>query len=271
MSSDFFTTFVPYWGIVAASDFGSAYAAYLALSVWRGLSVPIYRSRALWTGILAVFFGLGFPVSGNVSKLLPTDYTSVAVILAYFILLPSFAIAFFAWVDRTVTMLIRMDYLRRDLVWWSKLRWAFRALAGATVARGWMLAYGSPSIFAITPGSELSFRQQFFSDIYLILIFLLPLAYGSVALVIGSRRTPDMTFRLHAKWLGYTAGATVLSFLAFGLTVNPILGAVPFLLISYSFYKAARYLVPVGKLSSGNAEQSVPKPGTVDTGASATP
>jgi hypothetical protein len=252
MSSDFLATAIPYWGIVAASDFGAAYAAYLALSVWRGLSVSIYRSRALWTGILAVFFGLGFPVSGNVGNLLPPNYTFVAVILAYFVLFPAFVVAFFAWVDRTVTMLIRLDYLRRDLIWWSKLRWAFRAFAAATVSRAWMSAYGSPSIFTITPGSEIIARQQFFSDFYLIVLFLIPLAYGSAALVLGSHRTPDMTFRLHAKWLGYTAGATVLSFLAFGLTENPILGAAPFLLVSYSFYKVARFLVPVGKLSLKN-------------------
>jgi hypothetical protein len=271
MSSDFLTTSVLYWGIVAASDFGSAYAGYLALSVWRGLSVPIYRSRALWTGILAFFFVLGFPVSGNVGNLLPLNYTFVAVILAYFILYPAFVIAFFAWVDRTITMLIRLDYLRRDLVWWSKLRWAFRVLAGVTVARAWLSTYGSPYIFAITPGSAISIRQQFFSDVYLNILFLVPLTYGSMALLVGSRRTPDTTFRLHAKWLGYTAGATVLSFLAFGLTADPILGAVPFLLISYSFYKVARFLVPVGKLSSSNAESSMSKPGARGPEASTPP
>jgi hypothetical protein len=270
MSSEFLTAFV-YWGIVVVSDLGIAYAAYLALSVWRGLSVPIYRSRALWTGILAVFFGLGFPVSGNVGSLLPPNYTFVAVILAYFILFPAFVVAFFGWVDRTITMLIRLDYLRRDLILWSKLSWAFRAFAGATVIMAWISAYGSPSLFAITPGSEMSVRQQFFSDIYLIVLFLIPLAYGSAALVMGSRRTPDMTFRLHAKWLGYAAGATVLSFLAFGLTVNPILGAIPFLLISYSFYKVARFLVPVGKLSSSDAEPSMSRPEDRDPGASTSP
>jgi hypothetical protein len=251
MSSDLLATTILYWAIVVSSEFGSAYAGYTALSVWRGLSVPIFRSRALWIGILAIIFCLGFPVSGNVSRLLPSNYYFVSVALTYFTLYPAFVIAFFAWIDRTITMLVRLDYLRRDLVGWSRMRWVFRAFAGATVVRAWIYsAYATPSIFVLQSGSDLGVRARFFSDPYLVVLFFIPLIYGSITLVIGSRRTQDLTFRLHSKWLGYATGAVVLSFLSFGLTTDPILGALPFLPIAYSLYKVSKFLVPVGKLSS---------------------
>jgi hypothetical protein len=47
MPGDFLISTVPYLGLIAVRELGFAYAAYLSLSVWRGLSVPIYRSRAL--------------------------------------------------------------------------------------------------------------------------------------------------------------------------------------------------------------------------------
>lgn len=250
MSSEILPTTILYWAIVVLADFGSAYAGYIALSVWRGLSVPIYRSRALWIGVLAIVFCLGFPVSGNVGRLLPSNYYFVSVALTYFTLYPAFVIAFFAWIDRTITMLVRLDFLRRDLVGWSKMRWVFRAFAGATVVRAWIYsAYVTPSIFIFQPGSDLSVRARFFSDPYLGVLFFIPLIYGSIALVVGSRRTQDKTFRSHSKWLGYATGAVVLSFLSFGLTTDPILGAVPFLPVAYSLYRVSRFLVPIGKLS----------------------
>jgi len=237
MPSDFLISTVPYLGIIVVSDLGLVYAAYLSLSVWRGLSVPIYRSRALWTGILALLIGVATPISGNVSVLFPSSNFYFAAILVYFTLYPGVIFGLFVWIDRTITTLIRMDYLRRDLARWSKLRLVYWTLVGvmfATYFIGFFFYPEGPPIL---------------TDIFLVFL-LLPAAYGSLALVIGSRRTTDITFRHHAKWLGFAIGALILISLISVLTTNIVLQSAPFLLISYCFYKVARFLVPVGKFQA---------------------
>jgi hypothetical protein len=176
------------------------------------------------------------PISGNVSVLFPSSYFYVAVVLVYFTLYPGVIFGLFVWIDRTITTLIRMDYLRRDLARWSKLRWVYWTLVGIMFAM-YFIGFFYPE------------GPTILGDIFLVFL-LLPVAYGSLALVIGSRRTTDMTFRHHAKWLGYAIGSLILISLIYGLTTNIVLRSAPFLLISYFFYKVARFLVPVGKFQA---------------------
>jgi hypothetical protein len=233
LSNEFLFITIPYLGIIIVSDLGFAYAAYLSLSVWRGLSVPVYKSRALWTGILALIIAIVTPISGNVNVIFPSQYYVVGLILVYAILYPGAILGLFAWIDRTINTLIRLDYLRRDLTRWSKVRWVYWALTGIQLA----LYFG---IVAFPQGPAILYNTY--------PIFLLaPAAYGTIALLIGSRRTKDMTFRLHAKWIGYLMGAIILISVVDSFTTNPALGNLPFLLIAFCFFKAARYLVPVGK------------------------
>jgi hypothetical protein len=235
LSNDFLLTTVAYLGIILVSELGFAYAAYLSLSVWRGLSVPLYKSRALWTGILTLFVAVATPVSGNVSIVSPSQYYIVGIILVYGFLYPGTILGLFAWIDRTISTIIRLDYLRRDLVLWSKMRWVYWVLAG--------IQFALYFAFLVYPQGPAPLYNAY-------AIFLLaPAAYGTIALLVGSRRTNDMTFRLHAKWVGLLVAAIILISAVDTFTTNLALGSLPFLVIAFCFYKAARFLVPAGKFS----------------------
>jgi hypothetical protein len=169
--------------------------------------------------------GLG----GNIDAIFPPPFVYIAPIVIYNGLYTLILLALFAWIDRTINTLIRLDYLRRDLFGWKKVRFAYWALVA--VASG--LAVYSPPV---GPAS---------------LPLFLVVGYGSLALIIGSRRTTDMTFRTHAKWGGYLmVGVLLASLTYFATPSNIALQTLPYLLIAYSFYKMAKFLVPVNVITS---------------------
>jgi hypothetical protein len=224
-------------GVFLVGDAITGYAAYLALSVWRGLAVPIYRSRALWTAFLAIIFAVSTGLGGNIDAIFPPPFVYIASIVIYNGLYTLILLALFAWIDRTINTLIRLDYLRRDLIGWKKVRFAYWALVA--VASG--LAFFSPPV---GPASLPLFLVGGIS-------LLIPVGYGSLALIIGSRRTTDMTFRTHAKWGGYLmVGVLLASLTYFATPSNIALQTLPYLLIAYSFYKMAKFLVPVNVIAS---------------------
>jgi hypothetical protein len=60
-----------------------------------------------------------------------------------------------------------------------------------------------------------------------------------------------MTFRTHAKWGGYLmVGVLLASLTYFATPSNIALQTLPYLLIAYSFYKMAKFLVPVNVITS---------------------
>jgi hypothetical protein len=239
MSSDLLTSTIPYVGVVVITDALAFYAAYLSFSVSRGLSVPIYRSRAIWTGILAILLGLGLTASGNVGSFIPQPYYLVAIVAVYGILYPLAIFVIFFWIDRTLAMVIRLDYLRRDLLGWRRFRFVYWAFAAAALV--------SYAFFSLPP-------PNLPSSIAIILIvapsllYALPLGYASIALVLGGRRTRDNTFRLHAKWFGLATASIVVVVVWANFTTDPFIGSLPYILIGYCLYKMARYLVPSHRL-----------------------
>ena len=235
MSSDLIYT-LPLVGVSLVGVAIAGYAAYLAFSVWRGLAVPIYRSRALWTVFLAILFALAVPFGGNIA-IFPPTFVYIASIVIYNGLFTLILVALFAWIDRTINTLIRLDYLRRDLFGWKKVRFAYWALVA--VASGGSV-YSPP----VGPSSLPLFLVGGIS-------LLIPVGYGSLALIIGSRKTTDMTFRSHAKWGGYLMVGVLLASLTYFATPNVVAVQVPpYMLISYCFYKMAKSLVPVNPITS---------------------
>jgi hypothetical protein len=231
MSSDFFTYTLPLFGIIVAGDVVTGYAAYLALSVWRGLAVPIYRSRALWTGVLATLFVLTAVFAGNVDALVPAPYLFVASIVINYGLYNVVLVALFVWIDRTIGTLVRLDYLRRDLLRWKSFRFVYWGSVLVSLASYY--GYNSILIMLISAIS-----------------LLVPIAYGSLALVVGSSRTRDMTFRSHAKWGGYLMLFVIAATLAYFATPSVVIQDLWFLPISYCFYKMAKFLVPIGTFTA---------------------
>lgn len=228
MVSDFLSSTLPDLMILGANFAIAFYAAYLALSVRRGLAVPIYRSRALWTAILAVMFALAAPLIGNLGF-----YTILLAVL-------------FIWIDRTINTLIRLDFLRRDLLEWKKFRYVYWIFLFGDFVLGYayLLAYGSfPSHPSPLVGSPL------FAALALLLFFV-PVTYAVIVLALGSTRTRDMTFRSHVKWGGYLIIAFLLETVTYIALANDVVVHATFLPISFCLYRMARLLVPTGKLTT---------------------
>jgi hypothetical protein len=224
MSSDLLTPLLPLVGLVGIDDIITLYAAYLALSVWKGLAVPVYKRRALWMALLAILFAL-------ISTL--STFTNSFVI--YVVLSTLFLGVLFGWIGITISTLIRLDYLRRDLLGWKRIRVLYWGFAIGTL----VLNAGSPSTTSVAP------LDSPLLDLLLIMVFF-PFVYASVVLIMGSTRTGDMTFRSHVKWGGYCLLAIVLSGVVYFATPNPVLESLPLPLISYCLYKMAKLLVPAG-------------------------
>ena len=236
MSGDFLTSTVPFLAVLVVSDGLSLYGAYLALSVRRGLAVPIYRSRALWTAMIALLFSLSILFGGDLSLIFPSSYLFVASFVIYFGLFTLATLAIFVWVDRTVTTLIRLDFLRRDLAGWKRFRYVYWTLVAIS--------------FVFYPfGSSLYFNS-FFNIVYTV-SFVIPLAYAALAVRSGAKRTPDMTFRSHLRWSAYCMAGILLAGITYFVTLDVVIVSLPYVVIAFCLYKMARSLVPVGKFETG--------------------
>ena len=120
---------VTYSALGLVGGFFYLYGTYLSFSISRALAVPIYRSRALWTGLI----GLLALVFSSVYLLGLVGTPSLTVPLGellYLVILPVLFVVGFVWIDRTISVLIRLDHLRRDIAGWRDKRvrlsyWAF--------------------------------------------------------------------------------------------------------------------------------------------------
>ncbi len=243
MPSDFLLT-IAFIGLPGLADAFFLYATYLSLSVWRGLAVPIFRSRALGMASFGIPFSVFFTYTILSSSTRGNPFLAAPVIgeAIFSIILTTL----FVWIDRTVGSVIRLDYRRRDLLYWNRFRflyWAFVVTGiGLVYARYlyYCLAVSCPATLVVGSGLEP----------YSGPMTLGPLAYGALCLAKGARTTRDMTFRSHVKWFAYL-GATFIPGSLLYLIGGPSL-LVPIALLQvaagYCFYKMARFLVPVGKL-----------------------
>lgn len=234
MQSDFVTTTIPLLVLLGMIDTLMIYGAYLALSVWRGLAIPIFRSRALWMAL----FGIPLVVAINYSAITRVIISDNSALSASVIseTLFSFPLdTLFVWIDRMVSSVIRLDYLRRDVLYWRRLRVVYWAL--------------------VVVANVLFFSRYVYGTILGVVstvLLLVPLAYGTMALVKGARTLRDTTFKSHLKWLSYFGAAIIPALLTYGLygVSIPIPQHLLILALSFCFYKMARYLVPIGKISA---------------------
>jgi hypothetical protein len=241
MSSDFLTSVLPTIVVIGIADVLTAYAAYTALTVWRGMSISIFRSRALWTAILAVLVGILLTLWNNVNALFPQPYYDLGIAIEYFLLAPAVVVVLLVWIDRTMKTLIRLDYLRRDVAGWRRFNLAYWTLVALDVAVSYLPAVvHSSTLPVLTP------LLAFLSLSPLIIL----LVYSSYSLFLGSRKTPDTTFRRHLAWLGCSVLAMFLVVLVVSIDptgTQPALDHLPFILMAYCLYRLSRSLVPVNR------------------------
>jgi hypothetical protein len=219
------------------------YAAYWAFSIRRALAGRVYRSHALWLGVLCIVWEVGLPING---------LTSNSMIIALALNLSLFAelAFFFAFVDSTVPVARRSDPLLRGISHWEKVRfvlWGDLGLAAIYLV-----------IAAIDPSSE----NSGFGGAIGFPLFLLPFILGAPVVLIGARRSKDQVLRASLKWLGvlllsflFNALLSFIEMFVFGISQYDSTFSYPALVFApgailgaYALYRAARSLAPMNRL-----------------------
>ncbi len=223
-----------------------SYSAYWALTIRKVLMSYLYRRQALWVGGVATYFvaqsafvasAIFYNATGFYANLLAAAFIAVGTA------------ATFVWIDSTVLVARRSDPLQRDTLHWSKLRY----FIGITQAVGNFFNILFNVIFASSSGS--SYQLLGYPPLlgYIGTILLL----GAVALLVSARRSGDMTLRRHLKWFGLGAGllwvtgqlGSPWAKVGGDSILLPIITYSLFAIAAYCFYRSAKSLVPLGRLS----------------------
>jgi hypothetical protein len=225
-------------GLLLASGHGVAailelYAVFWALSIWRRLSVRLYRNQAFGIGIVAASFALldlaqftpvvtgGEQVGGEV-----VGFTIIFLVL----------VVLFYWIDASILAARRADPLLRDTLYWRRLRFVF-----------WV-------VLAVLTVASILGQVEFLSFFIIMLFIIIPIS-GAVFLPIAARRSGDASLRRQLKWFG----AFVLLLLVVSILAAPsgqganVYGVAAMLggiySADYCLYKSAKSLVPLNRLS----------------------
>jgi len=246
MSSEIITSSIPVFGLTVFFDVFVFYAAYLSASVWQGLVVPIYRGRAIWLAAICLLASLAITEYG-VSATLTPDYSSFLPALREFLyLLP--LVAILIWIDRTMNAVIRLDYLRRDVLFWRRLHYVYGLIAVIGI-----MIYYARYVFAIPDAMTVGFALIFSQ-----------LIYGMLALARGATVTKDLIFKSHVKWFGLFLLAFIAAGFIYQLTYSGGSFVLPDMLCftasGYCLFRMSKSLVPSGKLSSNELPASTPGP-----------
>jgi hypothetical protein len=222
------------------------YAAYWSFQIRQALAGPIYRSHALWLGVVSILAAL--------STFL-TYSSNFAVLVVLVIFYNVTFVVLFAFFDSTVKVARRSDPLLRDILKWKELRIV-----------GWA------GVGLIIVFNFLSLANAVYGNVVTYLI-VIPLAAGCPAIIVGGRRSRDPLLRNNLKWLGlalldllvlelvtsleafygWSVNKTYYSYYALIIAVFWISGA-------YAVYKSARSLAPVNRLSQEVAPKTEPLP-----------
>lgn len=225
----------------------AALASYRALTSRRVLASPLYRSRALWTGSVALITILFDVVAIGLENSSPTGSISGSLppsgsweFGAFVALVAAGALVVFAWIDRTIGVALELDFLHRDAIGWKKLR----LIAGAAIIVGAVGAEVSPAGW----GSILS-----------IILLAAPAAYMAGALVVGGSRVRDDTMRRYMKWMGLLVASLILQLIT--TAIPPYLNF-PLAIFAYFLYRASTSLLKTAPLRlAKSVTPSPPAPG----------
>ena len=232
----------------------SFYAAYWAFSIRRALRVHLYRRQAfgvgflvlaVW-GVLAVFIIMGLNVS--------TPLETLEQFAAFYFLF----IVLFYWIDASVLTSRRSDPLLRDTLHWSKVRivlWA--SIIVSTLIPLVILLY------AVAASDTALFDQMnngtiggpVISNLLNGVILNFPIVIPIVGLIylpaISVRSKWDRNLRRHFIWFVPSSVGLLLIF--FGIPVpqsaSQFLTPLVLVVMCYSFYRSAKALVPLNRMS----------------------
>jgi hypothetical protein len=199
-------------------------AAFRGFEIGRTFVSRVYRNRAFWIAGLCIALVLqgstGYDPSINNALIGGLPLFEITFFLLVFVI--------FAFIDSTILTTLELDFFHRNTFHWKQLRKPFYVLGMVLFA------------LIFIPGNPLTF-----------VIFFLVIGYSVIALIIGARRTPDRTLRIHIILLGLT----FISFIAMSLIFNytsilsiDLLNDFLIVLYPYLLYRAVMMLSPMGRI-----------------------
>jgi hypothetical protein len=230
------------------------YAAYLAIRIRSALRVGLYRNQALGVVIFATVVMLATLFLTVLVSLGPETLRYLGFAVQFFAF-----IALFYWIDAIGLAGRRSDPLLRDPLRWRRVRFLFWGVILSGVILNFSYAAYTLLLLGHLPsgGTTTTTFPAVLIIVFSLAAFLAPPLAGAILLPVVYRRSRDMFFRKHLRWLA-ALSIWLLSFLVAAL--GPIGGAVGnqvsnalfdagYVGVGYFLYRSAKSLVPLNRLS----------------------
>jgi hypothetical protein len=214
------------------------YAAYWAFEIRKALASPIRRNMALWQGSATLIAAATIFVTYSnsfVLLLLEAAFYDVAFVVI------------FAFLDSLLKVTRRSDPLLRDIIHWQQTRYIGWAAVALTAAFN--------PLYAFFPQSN---AVPILVDIFNAVIFVV----GGAGVLVGAPRIKDPVLKGNLKWIGLgllcviAVISTDIVESAAGLSNYTVYYSYPALILGlffgltgYCFYRAARHLAPISRLT----------------------
>lgn len=194
-------------------------AAFEAFKASRVLANRVYRTRAIWSGVLAILF---VPFDVVVVVFLPGFRGASLVAYGSLVFLYAFNLAAFFFLDTTILVARELDFLHRDPARWTVTRW----IVLAVIVLGIAGVYLGPS----TGPVQLTFSLMW------------TLGFIGIAgvLAVASLRVRDRMMRSFTKWIGIFSIVVTVPFLYMGPSPFPFM--VGLAVASFMYYRAVTSL-----------------------------
>lgn len=172
-----------------------------ALEIRRAFVNPIFRSRATWMVLLMLVI-----IIVNIVSLFPVPDTGLAS-LAGFLPFLALILVIYLYVDGSVLVAMETDFFHRESFGWSKARWPVGICLFASMVVLVVVSLIVPATAAI-PFWDVVAENAAFAVIPIIL------AYCTVALVVGARRSANRSLRKSILFFGIALSTLVLTLIA---------------------------------------------------------
>ncbi len=217
-----------------------SYGAVWAFRIRRALMTPLFKERATWVGIVAIFFAILVASNLLIRLFAPTNF--YLSFLEYCITNAA-GIVTFAWIDTTIKMARRSDPLNRNTLKWKQLRYVIWTFTFLTTI-GSLVAVAIEKINFFSSSTYGGAGGAFVTGAFGWVLF------GFIALVLSYRRSRDPILREHLKWFGLFLFLLFIvdSVLSKEFDAFRIAGEVLLALDAYFLYRGVKSLAPFSRV-----------------------
>lgn len=215
-----------------------AYGAIWAFRIQKALMSPLFKNRAQWVGVIALFFAVLVSSNLLIRFFAPANFY---LSLIEYCIVDAAGIVTLVWVDTTIKLARRADPLNRNTFKWKQVRiivWVFTFLT--TVGSLASVVFLRINFFTSPGGAGGAFVAGPFGWVLL----------GFIALVLSYRRSKDPVLREHLKWFGLFLFLLFIvdTVLSRELAAFRIAGEVLLAIDAYFLYRGARSLAPFSRV-----------------------